>query len=206
MNNKILIIIVNYNSETIYKSIKNINDSTSNTADIVVVDSYSEIYPFRNHDKIYINKLIELENNNGFGFSVNEGIRYGINNKYKVLGLIGHDVYVSSEAILNMYGYLINSNSLLVSGITLYDDNNYQCYGGGYINQYTGIGGNIKSITDSENCDYPNLSLCLFYSDLVEKIGYFDENIFIYWEDADFGFSLNNFLADSFCYGFDSGK
>jgi GT2 family glycosyltransferase len=199
--NKVVYIIVNYNDST--NTIKLINNIIDYKVidNIIVVDNKSTDDSLAKLNKIKNNKLKIIENdiNKGYSYGLNVGSIYA-NSQYKnpIIILSNSDIIIESETtIVNLikhlddnikvvmpkikekdifsYGWKLTSPSKdLLMNIPILNKifrNKYRYYNQEYFNTPTSI----------IECVYG----CFFIIDgkFLESINYFDENVFLYYEE-----------------------
>ena len=199
MNNKIVIILVNYNG---YKDTKACLESIKLTKGdkpfIVLVDNAStEEKDLKNLNELYPRfKLIENTQNVGFGRANNIGIKWAQENiDFEYLLLLNNDTLIEPCTILSLIKAFQKDSTIgITTGKTLYEGNREIIwYGGGFINfkrgwpkiidfgkKATSEGANkSKYITFISGCTM------MFTKKSIEKLNGFDENFFMYCEDLE---------------------
>ncbi len=111
----VLIIIVSYNGanylERLLISIKRFENSAS----IIVIDNNSRDNSVAILEKFHDIKVIELDNNIGFGAANNIGLKYAIDNAFDYVFLLNQDTYLTKSIFeeLIRFSNLKNNNCLL---------------------------------------------------------------------------------------------
>ena len=195
------ILVINYNTynETINCVNSIVNSNLHDLEfEILILENNSKknIYKFNND----IIKVFSLGTNYGFSKALNFGIS---KSSYKYILSVNPDVTVSEGSIFNILSYFKDNKDIGVVGPkVLNSDLTYQhsCrrrfpylkyvfiklllldkigFRSNY--NYSDIPNDITSTVDS-------ISGCFFLTskDVIKKIGLFDENFFIYFEDTDF--------------------
>jgi len=195
------IIIVNYNTKDyVEKCINSIPEYLKSTLEIVVVDNASINRDIMELEKVYKDiKLIYSEKNNGFGYGCNLGVRK-TNSKY--LLFLNPDIKVIENSIEILLKYLkSNINAGVVSGILINDFNqvlySYNSFPNLKWEFYQAFGlflkKTIRELTSRIEIknnipfevDWFHGACMMMRRDVFEKVGGFDENIFLYYEDVD---------------------
>lgn len=197
---KNVLITINYNDyETTKKFVKSI--IKYNIVDeIIVVDNNSSDNSFKELSKIknYKVTLIRSDINGGYGYGNNLGIKYSIS-KYKKCNIIisNPDVIVSYDTIKSLLDTLNSSDSIAAVGPRINTNgiiekawkltNGFQ----EMLLSFPFLGTKLKDSIIGYKKYKAGLnkvdvvSGCFFVikSDVLEKINYYDENIFLYYEE-----------------------
>lgn len=197
MNNKVCIILLNYNSaDSTIECIESIKENeTKINYEIVVVDNKSQDDSIQKLEKLNNIKLIKSNENNGFASGNNIGIKYAIENGAQYILLLNNDTTIEKDAISILAEQLNNHNELGIIGsrIMYYDNKELINYCGGEIDwlKATSIHNNYKQKFNNnvENFFYTNFitGCCmLIKKEVFEKVGYLPEEYFMYYEDVDY--------------------
>ena len=197
MELKIFVILINYKNakltidciDSIYKA--------NNEVRIVVVDNNSEDDSvIRIRDKFDDIIIIESKTNLGFSGGNNLGIKYALNNSADIIMLLNNDTIVDKN-IFNNFILHNDGNSVLVPKIYFFGTD-ILWYAGGTVSKITGnavhYGYNKKD--DIKYCEnkFVNFATgcCVWIPrGAFEKIGYMDEEYFLYFEDVDYSLKMN---------------
>jgi len=202
---KNVFIIVNYRDvNTTLRLINNIKDYKI-IDEIIVVDNASKDNSVKKLNSLNIKKLtvLESEENKGYSAGLNIGCRYAIN-KYKKCNLIisNSDIIIDSENDLKELINTLSDNYVIVAPNIL--ENNKLSRGWHIPSPMDDIKQNLL-ITGSRYLDkklrysesyyskrltkVDTVSGCFFLitSTHLENIDYFDENVFLYYEENIFG-------------------
>lgn len=197
MDNKIYIIILNYNSanDTI-ECIKSIKENELELKyKIIVIDNKSNDNSVEILKKCKNIELIEAKDNGGFANGNNIGIKYAIEKGAEYILLLNNDTVIAKNAINILIKKMQEDNSLGIVGsrIMYYNNRNVINYCGGDINwlKATTIHKGYKSIFRDRNneFEYTNFvtGCCmLIKKEVFDKVEYLPEEYFMYYEDADF--------------------
>ncbi|MEN8153042.1 MAG: glycosyltransferase family 2 protein [Acidobacteriota bacterium] len=194
------IIIVNYNSgnylfqtvDSIYKNLKGIK------FEIIVVDNNSTDESAENVLKKFPEiTLIQKDFNSGFAKANNEGVKISSG---KYLLILNNDTYIRENSIETLLK-IIRKNPLygIVAPLLVYEDGSPQLSYGNDLTLFSEF--ILKYFASTlhkfrlragkgrfeKNVDWITGACLLIKRDLYEKVGGFDENYFIYIEDADLG-------------------
>lgn len=194
-------VIVNYNDyETTKRLLDNVKDYKV-LKEIVVVDNKSTDDSLKKLKKLESKKItiIDSGNNKGYSYALNVGCKYLIN-KYKVLNIVisNSDIIIDSDTdIKDLNSYISDKN--VIVGPTIIQGNDLN-RGFKIPTPWQDIKQNIvffgKRVLTNE-LSYPDnyyhkdiskvdtVSGCFFMisSKHLEDMGYFDENVFLYYEE-----------------------
>ncbi|MGQ9847605.1 MAG: glycosyltransferase family 2 protein [Bacteroidales bacterium] len=194
----ISIIIVNWNgTEDTIECINSLKNVSYENLNLIVVDNNSDedqkkrLIEFVNNTDI---TLILNKDNSGFAGGNNIGIRKALENQSDYILLLNNDTTVDKDFLLPLLKiFESESNCGIVSPIINYYSKPDKVWSaGGKISKIRGSGfaiTNIKSQNLSEKIrEVSFVSGCcmLIKSEIFHKIGLFDEDFFLYVEDADF--------------------
>ncbi len=209
------VIIVNYNTKELTKqAIRSVIDKTEGVEyEIIVVDNDSKDGSVEELKKTFQDKItvIESKENLGFGRANNLGIKQS---KGKYVFLLNSDTELINNAIKIFYDYMEQNMQVGVCGGNLYNVNevpeeSYMMYKNTIVSyfywRYMELFYNIIAKFNKKK------NYCRFnYSSKIKEVGYisgadmfirretldksglFDENIFMYLEDADLNFRIRN--------------
>lgn len=139
-------------------------------------------------------KLIKSNENLGYGKGVNLGVK---NSKGNYLVILNPDTIIEENSIEELVKPLIPNNEIItVPKVMLYDGSKINTCGN--IEHFTGLTftrglGKKDSYYDEEEYLGGLSGVCFALKrDLYHKIGGFDENIFLYMEDAEISWKINS--------------
>lgn len=194
-------VIVNYND---YRTTKRLLDNVKNykiLKEIVVVDNKSTDDSLENLQKLKNKKItiIDSGENKGYSYALNVGCKYLIA-KYKELNIVisNSDIIIDSEADIKDLNSYISTKNVIV-GPTIIQGNDLN-RGFKIPTPWQDIKQNIvffgkkvltKELNYPDNYYYKDISKvdtvsgCFFMiaSKHLEEMGYFDENVFLYYEE-----------------------
>ena len=146
--------------------------------------------------------------NKGYAYGVNLGVKQAISDGYESFVVINDDTFVKSDFVDQCLKCLNKNPNSIISGKIYYapgfeyhkdryskkDLGKVIWYAGGsidwnnvYIN-HRGVDEIDKKQFDlSQETDFITGCLMLFDKSAIDKIGYWDESYFLYYEDADWG-------------------
>jgi len=146
--------------------------------------------------------FIQTGENLGYAGGNNIGIKIAMKNNVEYVLILNNDVVVAPDS-LDPLVFALNDNSEvgIVGGILLYYDNkNIIQNTGGYINFYTGqvyTKGNLNEISSvrediliKRNVDFICGAAIMIKTDVFVECGLFDEDFFLYNEEAEFCFRI----------------
>ncbi len=205
MSDAVSIILVNYNGMNYLEScINSIQQQSYLNYEIIIVDNASQDKSIEfikcKFPKV---KLIELTNNEGFGVGCNIGIEDALVRGFKYFLLVNTDTILENN-LLELLMKKANQNTVLTPQIYCTDKENNSIenvkknstvswYTGGKIDFKTAlVNQNIFALVEegekSEFNDINFISGCcmLIPARVVNRVGLFDENYFMYYEDVDY--------------------
>lgn len=194
----IYIIILNYNGykDTI-ECVRSIEKIDYNNYNIVIVDNNSKDGSVEILKKELQNyKIIQINRNKGFAGGNNIGIKYAIYKGAEYVLLLNNDTLVEPGFLTNLIsGTLSEDNKIGVSigKIYYYSGNNKIWYAGGGINYLKGE----SFQTGQDEIDYGQYDrkinvnfatgcMMLINKEVIETVGYLQEDYFLYYEDTDY--------------------
>lgn len=191
------IIIVSYNTKTlIAKCLDSIYSSLQKSQiefEVIIVDNGSTDGSLDMIRKYSRTLLIKNKKNFGFGYANNQGIK---KSKGNVILLLNSDIIVLDRAIENLYDFLITQTNTIVGGKLFNNDLSPQTScGPGYnlLTIFTALflKGDYLHITryspnKIKKVDWVMGACIMAKKELFNKVGLFDEGIFMYMEEIDF--------------------
>lgn len=198
--NKILLIIPHYNKITLLKEcLIHLYEQTKIFFDIMIVDNGSvdgsPEYIFKESKKNNRIHYILLNENMGFAYAVNKGLKYSIDNSYEYSILLNNDAYVFNDFVEKIYSKIKSNNKYFaISALMIkYNDetlidsfgDNYNIFGWAFQNK---ISEKISEINNDEYCFSACGGAAIYRNSVFNEIGLFDENFFAYLEDVDISY------------------
>ena len=195
----IAIVICNFNKKEYLRGCLDsllLSDLNLQTCDIVVVDNASEDGAPQMIKNEYANEVILLENeiNSGGAGGFARGINYAIDRSYNYLVLLDNDIKLEPNTISVLKQHLDSHDDVAIVGskICTMDHPDVLQELGSFIdmekfNATTPLKGHKDSpnLPEVVECDYVPACCLIARMDVVRKIGAFDINHFIYWDDMD---------------------
>ena len=195
---KVAVIIVNWNKyDFTTKCIKSVLKNSYKNFRIILIDNEYKIDGFSDIIKNKKIHLIKNEINHGFSRAVNQGIKYSLQKKYDYVLLLNNDTLIQKDLIKLLIKQSHTYKQKVVQPLILNFNATKIWNAGGRINNFFGIFYSRKKNKLYKSYKKNNLLIewftgccVLIHSDIFNEIGYFDENFFAYYEDADFSLRL----------------
>lgn len=193
INGKIGIVIVNYNGEKFQNDcIRTIKKQTYTNYEIIVVDSGStdnSILVLKEEFEDVV--ILEQKENVGVVAGNNIGMKYAFEHECEFVLLMNNDVELRDDMVEQMVKRA-DANTVIVPKIYFYPGKViWMC--GGIMDwkkgeaRHIGIGEEDKGQYDKEAfITYSPTCAMLIHRDVVNRIGYEDENYFMYFDDTDY--------------------
>jgi len=191
---KVSVIIPNYNgAKYIRVCLDSLSKQTFAAFDIIVVDNGSTDDSCDVLEKEYCNvKLIKLDRNYGFSKAVNKGIK-DCNSEFIVL--LNNDVEVEPDWLLNLVNCIEKDENIFSCSskmIRYYDRSKIDDAGDEYCilgwAYKRGDGQDILKYMQNDEVFSSCAGAAIYRKEVLDEIGYFDENFFAYMEDVDISF------------------
>ena len=190
------IVIPNYNGEQYLKAcLEKLYEYTTLEIEVIIVDNGStdSKYEWIKNFPSIIWK--QLDNNYGFSKAVNEGIRIA---KGKFVVLLNNDTQICVGFIEELKKVIEQQDTIfsVSSKMIQYHNPNYIDDVGdeynlfGYASQ-RGHGKSVDCYNESSRIFSSCGGAAIYRKELLEQIGFFDENFFAYLEDVDLGYRAN---------------
>jgi GT2 family glycosyltransferase len=173
------------------------NASTDGTSEFIT-NNYPEI------------ELIRNEFNLGFAAAVNQGIKKGIVFNSEYFFVLNNDTIIFPETIFNLYEVFLSNDyaGIVAPKVLFYDDPNLIFSIGDKVYPIFPIPKRIgyKKPNSYKYCklfklDYVTGCAMLISKNTIDKIGYFSEEYFMYYEDAEYCYRARNSNLEIFCDG-----
>lgn len=202
MDPKVAIILVNYNTyEDTCECVKSLENIDYSNYEIYIIDNNSgDVNALKTN--VFLNnmcKIIYANENGGFSYGNNIGIKQAIIDNADYVLLLNNDTVVKSDFLTRMVCTAKEEHCGMVSGrICYYSDKNKINYRGGYFNRSTGFCGyyptNDYDVNDSlrKYISFATGCVLLIPVSTIKKIGYLDENYFMYGEDVEYSCRVND--------------
>lgn len=191
---KIGIVIVNYNGASYQNdALRTLYESTYTNFEIVIVDSNSKDDSIALAQKEYPQIHYLLQNENvGVAKGNNIGIRYAIERlDVEYILLINNDIEIEKNNLQELINKA-NNKTVTVPKIYYYEPNNMIWFAGGEMRWDRGESRHIGNFdldqgqyNEEKAIRYAPTCCMLIHKDIIEKIGYEDEVLFMYFDDTD---------------------
>lgn len=139
--------------------------------------------------------LLQNETNTGGSGGFDRGIKYCIENKYEYVALLDNDILLEENTLINLIDYIKNNPQVGVVGskICTMDNPDILQEMGSFIdyenkfNVYTPLKSHKddNSLPEVVVCDYVPACCMITTNEVLEKVGSFNTEHFIYWDDMD---------------------
>jgi len=188
------IVILNWNGkEMLQECLRSASNLDYPSYNIVVVDNGStdgsQGFVRHNFPEVH---LIENEQNLGFAEGQNSGIRYSIKNRADFVFILNNDITLDRNALRELVAAFEEDESIGIAGPILYDAERPTMVqkAGAVIEWSTGRTPYLRerAIRDGLSrgtIPVDSLGMFLARAALFERIGFFNANLFSYWEDTD---------------------
>lgn len=192
---KVAVIVLNYKlKEQTISCINSVKKSDYKNIDLIVVDNNSG-------DRIgeEIKKLLGIEfiqNNENLGYTGgnNIGIKLALKKAADFIFILNPDTKVEKDTISHLASFLSNHPEVgIVCPKIYFSDTKKIWYAGGIFDMQNVLGAHrginekdVGQYNEPSASDYATGAAMLVKREVFEKIGFFDERFFLYYEDADF--------------------
>jgi hypothetical protein len=186
---RVLALIVTYNGENyIEDCLKSLLQQTI-SIDILVVDNASEDRTRKIIDEYFTNvKLINVGYNSGFAHANNIGLKYAIDENYDYVLMINEDT-IAEKTLVSELIKNANNNTATIPKIFSDPFKKTIWYAAGNIDFKTCKASNVQDeyrYTDQcLNVNFMTGCCMLLHTAIIKKVGFFDEDFFMYYEDTD---------------------
>ena len=207
------IIIVTYNSEIfVEKCIMSIIENTSDLKyEIIVVDNASTdntVKTVGNLAKNYNNIRLVISENKGFNAGNNKGIKIA---EGEYIALLNPDTILINNAFkIIIEGMKSEVDVGACGGTLLMEDMSLNMSLGSFPSLYDSLVRTFKLRNDSYylsnvneekmRVPFPSGADLVFKSELIDRVGYMDERYFLYFDEADFAYSMNKLGLKSYLF------
>ncbi|MBN2604048.1 MAG: glycosyltransferase family 2 protein [Candidatus Thermoplasmatota archaeon] len=191
---RVSIIIINYNNwENTVECLESLKDIKYENYEIIVIDNGSTNNSYHEIKCRYSSlKIFKLNNNLGFSSGVNFGISKAQN--YEYLLLLNNDVTVDKLFLTKLvFGIQLDKNIGLI-GSKIYYSQSKKIWSAGIGMRRITKATYLYAFNDNNKLwksrglevDYLTGCCLLIRKDVIDKVGLFDEEYFMYYEDIDF--------------------
>ena len=192
MSQKVSIVLVNYNGKVYLKDLlKGIAEQDYQGVDVILVDNDSTDGSIEwlkaNYPEVY---LIESKRNEGFGEGCNIGIDYAIAHGAEYVLLMNTDTIPEKNLVSELVKYADSETVTTAKTYCGEKGDEELWYSGGEINWITAKTNQLLYGVEDRKPTYPVefISGCcmLLHKKIFEKVGKFDKDFYLYYEDTDF--------------------
>lgn len=205
MLHKLAIIAVVYENYTVLKDFfESLDHQTNNNYKIFLVDLSINKKPIK-YDKVSLQ--IISSSNKGYSYGVNQGLKYAMDQGFSKFCVINDDTYFRNDLVAKSLKTLAKYPGSIIGGKIYYaqgfeyhkeryskdDLSKVIWYAGGSVDwsnaltPHRGVDEIDKGQYGSfEETGFVNGAFMLFDKEVVNKVGFWDESYFLYFEDADF--------------------
>jgi GT2 family glycosyltransferase len=195
INPRVSIIIVHWDDfENTYACLKSVSELRYTPIDVIIVDNNSLDFSFDDAKKLLpTSKIIKSERNLGYAGGNNLGMKYAAENGADYIWILNNDVIVESESLsLLVNAAQSNTNvGLLGPKVMIKEIPEKILTVGGFIQEdgqiyHLGMGQHDKNqFSTVQDRDYLSGCALMASVELLDKIGFLDEDYFLYHEDID---------------------
>lgn len=188
---KVFIVILNYNGkEVIKKCLASVFKIDYPNFEVVIVDNNSMDGSFEIAKSTFSRaSFIKNEENLGFSAGNNIGIRFAVERMADYVLILNPDTEVEKDFLKKLVEEgEKNSQAGILSPVIFKGETREIWFSGGKIKWLRMKSKHEKDIKKKESYETEFISGCsmLIKAEVFKKNGLFDENFFLYWEDADF--------------------
>lgn len=193
MNNcpKVFIVILNYNGKNVIKKcLTSVFKIDYSNFEVVIVDNGSTDGSFEMAKNTFSKaSFIKNEENLGYSAGNNVGIRFALERMAEYVLVLNNDTDVEKDFLKKLVEEgEKNSLAGILSPVIFNGITRDVWFSGGKINWLRMKSWHETDIKKKENYETEYITGCamLIKAEVFKKSGLFDENFFLYWEDADF--------------------
>jgi GT2 family glycosyltransferase len=133
-------------------------------------------------------EILQTGINLGFGAGNNCGIRLAVERGAEYVWLLNNDTHVFPETLTHLLAKAEEDPTYgAVGSVLLYSlgPERVQAWGGGIINFFTGSARHFQHPSPLGATAFLTAASLLVRADAIKAVNLFDDNFFLYWEDAD---------------------
>lgn len=191
-NEKIWVVTVNWNQpELTYQCVNSLRKNNEQPFSLVIVDNGSTDNSVEYLQNTYPEKLIETKKNLGFSGGFNVGIRYALSQGADYIFVVNNDTISQPQMLDTLLLSAQQVHADIAAPAIYYLDSPDEIWSaGGNINAILSApidGHSRKKNLPEEPVKREFLTGCalLMHHGVFERIGFFDEGFFLYYEDLD---------------------
>lgn len=196
MSKRIYVVVLNWNGKKFLNNCLSALQRSTYAISIVLVDNDSSDNSVQFVEKKFPNVHI-IKNKHNFGWTGgnNIGIKYALSKKADAVLVLNNDTRIEKNAIKLLVSKLFSESRIGIVGPKIYFENkkNKISFAGGTFtkNRYFGIHRGSNEIDKgqydgNENTDFITGAAIMIKKEVFEKIGFFDDRYYIYYDEADF--------------------
>jgi GT2 family glycosyltransferase len=139
--------------------------------------------------------LVPNKDNNGFGAGNNVGLSYALTRGFDAMWVLNNDTVVDSGCLSSMLRALEGGPRIGAVGCVAYQMDHphaVQLWGGARVDMVLGVAPHITSPCASRRLNMLSGVSVLLRTAALREVGLFDEDFFMYWEDADLSLRLQS--------------
>jgi len=185
-----LVVIINFNNvEDTLECLESCIKSGIGKNRILLVDNNSSGSVIQNIKNIlpWLN-ILELPENLGYAGGVNAGLKEALKRGYGYSFILNNDIVLDANTLPQLISVLEKDSQIGICSPQniVYGTANI-CFAGGYYDHKKGLTlHNTQHLAGPSEVDFLTGSAMLIRNSMLEKTGLFDEQYFLYFEDADF--------------------
>ena len=208
MEDLLYVIVLNYNGyNDTAECIESVLQNTYQSYKILIVDNASSDGSINKlQEKFPEISVLEMEENIGYAGANNKGIEWAIKRGAEYICLLNNDTKIEKNCLQILIDKIKNNKYTLVGPTTLFWSTNLIHTTGLKFNFYRGEAKllNYKQEAASMqegsiSCDYLEGTCLMFTKKLIEKVGYFSEDYFLYYEETDWCCRIKKMGLPIFC-------
>ncbi len=207
---KVTIVLVNYNAQYYLEAFfVSLSKQSYTNMDVIFVDNCSQdgsIAWMEEHEKDV--KIVKMKENVGFGEGCNVGMREAIAQKTDYVLLLNPDTVLEADLVSELVNY---ADERTVTTASIYcgtrEEGRKKWYAGGNIDKSWAVVDQIvykKAKKSCYNVEFISGCCMLLHKKVIETVGYFDKDYYLYYEDTDYCVRLQK-AGISMCYVTTSG-
>jgi GT2 family glycosyltransferase len=200
-SSSVAIILLNWNSyQDSYECLKSLASLSYPNFHVFLVDnastdgSFSKIMKDQESGQFKVNlTCIQAGRNLGCAGGNNVGFKMAYEEGYDYYWMLNTDTYMGPNALSTLVDSIEKDNKIgIVGSKILYADTKLIWFAGGTLNPYTGSSAQI-GINEEDRGQYDQVAevdfivgcSMLFRKELIQSIGFLEEDYFVYYEDTD---------------------
>lgn len=191
---KVFVVILNYKvADLVERLIKILQSSSYKNLQVVVVDNNSNDQLGEIIQKYKDIHFIQNDDNLGYAGGNNVGIKFSLEKGADLVLILNPDITLRTDTISNLVRELVAKNADVAGPKIYFKGSSKIWFAGGILDKKNALGvhrgvdeEDRGQYNKAEEVDFITGAAILIKREVFEKIGYFDENYFLYLEDLDF--------------------